>query len=197
MGVTIRTHDGEKRVDLTYSGVDRIRSWLVQAYFKYLNHILQTELGGRTDYSQEEYDTARETENEPLLRECRYKQLFQLFHPILERPSLSFYGMTIDIGLNYTALRKLAEENPSLLHAIPGFIGLYKFVNHSDCEGYHSRGDCVDIVEMLTLIKPHIKDVFETEFKDAEMVTSYEQLVEDIRGVFDEALEKQTYVEYR
>jgi hypothetical protein len=197
MGVTIQTHDGEKSVDLTYSGVDRIRSWLVQAYFKYLNHILQTELGGRMDYSQEEYDTARETENKPLLRECRYKQLYQLFQPILERPSLSFYGMTIDIGLNYTALRKLAEEKSTLLHAIPGFIGLYKFVNHSDCEGYHSRGDCLDIVEMLALIKPNIKAVFETEFKDAETVTCYEELVENLREVFDEAIAKQTYVEYR
>ena len=38
-------------------------------------------------------------------------------------------------------------------------IGLIKFVNHSDCDGYHSKGDCIDIYDTFCVLEPYIKDL--------------------------------------
>lgn len=37
---------------------------------------------------------------------------------------------------------------------IDAWRGLLVFINHSDCDGFHSIGDCVDILEMFKFIEP-------------------------------------------
>lgn len=188
MGVGIQTVDGHSYVTLSYGGLQELRSRLIAAYLKYVQHILQTEYGGRTEYRKMEHEEAVQTDNPALLKECRYKQVLQILSPILRRSVIPMGGFDIDVGIDYTSLAKLSKSHDTLLHTVPGLIGLYKFVYHSDADGYHSPGDCVDIAKTLSLIQD--------QFKNKDEGDGYNELVEEFVGLFKEAVELQTSVRY-
>jgi hypothetical protein len=49
-----------------------------------------------------------------------------------------------------------------------GMNGLYKLIAKSDCEGFYSPGDSMDIGNMLILIEPHLSSLCDelTKFKE-------------------------------
>ena len=53
-----------------------------------------------------------------------------------------------------------AFENYELFNTFIYFrmIGLYRLLAKSDCEGFYSPGDCLDIYIMLTNIQPYVTD---------------------------------------
>lgn len=61
--------------------------------------------------------------------------------------------------------------------------GLWKFVVHSDSDGVHSYGDCVDIHELFTKIIPHLNETEENDewFKSVAYV--FEMAVESKNGI--------------
>jgi hypothetical protein len=58
-----------------------------------------------------------------------------------------------------------AIENPETIDVLIffGAIGLYKLICKSDCEGFYSPGDSLDISNMLDNIEWYLTDVFNLE----------------------------------
>ena len=61
-----------------------------------------------------------------------------------------------------------------------GLIGLPKFVNHSDCGGYHSVGDCVDIHETLQKGLKHVESL-----QNEDDVAFYQECTEFFRQIVE------------
>lgn len=82
--------------------------------------------------------------------------------------------------VNYDNVRKNYNEEYFARHNLSG---LWKFVNHSDCHGVHSYGDCVDIHELFSKIIPHLNESEEDKewFKDVGHV--FESAVETKNGI--------------
>ena len=68
--------------------------------------------------------------------------------------------------------------------------GLYKLVNHSDCDGLHSAGDCVDILHFLDYIKPALHLI------DDNADDYFAVWFNKVRDVFVEAVKKKADVLY-
>jgi hypothetical protein len=73
------------------------------------------------------------------------------------------------IGIDYEAFN---EDYQRFLARTPGpvsdqaaaMIGLYKFVNHSDCDGRHSYGDAVDILQFFDFVGPMFKESSDADY---------------------------------
>ncbi len=76
--------------------------------------------------------------------------------------------------INYEAVKK--SNNITINHYMSclDLIGIYKFVDHSDCEGSYSAGDCYDISTSIKLLLPYID-------KD------HKEWVEMLEGYFSDA----------
>ena len=76
--------------------------------------------------------------------------------------------------------------------------GLYKLVNHSDCDGLHTVGDCVDILKFLKLVKPALALVDDTT-KD-QWDNTYNEIItqwfNEVLAVFTEAVKNEKEVIY-
>jgi hypothetical protein len=196
MGLDIKVVGGEQSTHLTYGGVSKFRLILAQAYYRYLHSVLLQEYSDRTEFSQEEYDEALRTDNRELQRECLYKKLYSLFRPILESRTMQLFGISVETGVNYDALKKLVAADAGLAYSVPGFIGLYKIVYHSDSDGYHSAGDSLDIVTMLNLVKPYLTETLENT-DTSEVREMWQQIFEDFISLFNEAVALKTIVRYQ
>lgn len=64
---------------------------------------------------------------------------------------------------------------------VDGMIGFYKFVTHSDVDGYHSVGDLYDIVGFFTMIRPKLND------KD---------IIDDLIRLFTDAMSAKKIINY-
>jgi len=74
------------------------------------------------------------------------------------------------------------HQELSYLHSLiyTGLIGIYKFVNHSDSDGYFSYGDCCDIVLAMKKVEKYIDSEFLEWF---QIVKSYYQSAIDKKSV--------------
>ena len=83
-------------------------------------------------------------------------------------------------------------------HAYQMMAGLYKLVNHSDCDGLHTAGDCVDILKFLKFVKPALALVDDTT-KD-QWDNTYNEIItqwfNEVLAVFTEAVENEQEVIY-
>ena len=81
-------------------------------------------------------------------------------------------------ALNYDRMRSFDMDDEGRFLSIVGLIGLYKFCDHSDCEGIHTPGDCFDILTMIKNVRPFM-DEDEKEWID--IITEYFQASVDER----------------
>jgi hypothetical protein len=88
----------------------------------------------------------------------------------LEHPLLKAFlgGVTIGGGINYERIQEDVNNEDLLTHDL---TGLLKFVNHSDADGYLSKGDTVDFYDLMTKIYPYI------EVKDEDDKWFYENIL--------------------
>lgn len=147
MGVSIYVQNGneENAVCITYSSFQKLRLALIQQFLKYL---------------EMKYDINEESEKEVDVNEESEEKYAEICKVILKNSikqeseftgsskSTLFDYMTSEINYNIFCCEELEY---SLCH-IPGGIGLYKFIDHSDCEGYHSPGDCFDMIETFSIV---------------------------------------------
>jgi hypothetical protein len=65
-----------------------------------------------------------------------------------------------------------------------GLGGLKDFVYHSDCDGYYTPGQCVNILEFYSKIFVYLREMFPEEYED----------VEKMMDVIRESYETKSYV---
>lgn len=66
-----------------------------------------------------------------------------------------------DTRINYSKVELYAHDADALIRLVrTDLYGAFKFINHSDCEGYFSKGDCVDINNTLKLINKTFESLY-------------------------------------
>lgn len=73
------------------------------------------------------------------------------------------------IGIEYSAFdddyQQFLASMPALVSPqAVAMVGLYKFVNHSDCDGRHSYGDVVDILQFFDFVEPMFKESGDAQY---------------------------------
>lgn len=200
MGVSIHTKDGTKGVTMPYSSLQEFRVMVLLAYIEWLKFILRDQYDDDTPYDETEYEQVEELELEDavaaeyLTKKIQIKELLELLSVDMieeKMPSRAKSEPRIDY-------KKFEEIPEHLRYSVPGAIGLYKFINHSDADGYHSFGDAYDIRnKMLAQIYLNFNDLPVTyPHYNGEWFKLYKQYLEEFLDMFLEAIENYTYVEY-
>jgi hypothetical protein len=197
MGVTIHTTNDSASVTMPCSSLQEFRVALLQAYARHVEIILQTKYGGRTEFMENEtvneYDEIDaiedDTERENRLREAELKDtLKRLRTEWIKKKSTANPSYRGDPRPNYEKMDECYKKRWDLFQMVPGLSGLYKFVVHNDCEGFHSVGDCVDILEMLTLVQP--------EFDKLQTLEINQSYFTEFIKIFTDAVQNRTRVDY-
>lgn len=199
MGVGIHAKNGTKGVGMPYSSLQEFRVMVLLAYIEWIKDVLQREFEGDMEYDENEYEQVEELEltdevaAKNLQQKIDLKHLLSLLEDnmIQERmPSRA----PIDARIAYSKFEDLPEY---LRYTVYGAIGLYKFINHSDADGYHSFGDAHDILNTLDLIRPYFDDLPDTHVEyTGEWFNIYKRYLDEFMDVFNEAIANETYVEY-
>ena len=123
MGVTIMTQDDGESISMPCSSLNEFKDVLRNRYIKWIRY--------RFDENLPRVDGNEETTKEGYAYE---------FLKLLE---------SYDPSHTTGELTKLCH---TLAYHIHGAPGLLKFLDHSDCEGYHSVGDIMDIITTWEII---------------------------------------------
>jgi hypothetical protein len=144
----------------SYSGLHSVRLWFIKATLEWLkesNPLISSEwkhFSLTAPFQEEEEENKKRIENE---RKELIPFLESLFNP-------SYQPKPIDLSQMYTLpiLYEPWNKTPYSLGYF-GLSGLKKFVVHSDCDGYFTYGDVVDILDLLSKIDPYLKKYFEDD----------------------------------
>ena len=193
MGVDIDTKNGTKGVRMPYSSLQEFRVMVLEAYIAWIKDVLRNEFGGDMEYDENEYERIEELWEDEVAAETLTKKI-DLKHLLSLLDSDVIQGGSRKARVDYEKFEKLPEH---LRYSVRGAIGLYKFINHSDADGYHSFGDAHDIMITLTLVHSYFYNLPTTHLQYVgpwfEIYTRY---LEEFVDMFREAIAMQTYVGY-
>lgn len=153
----------------SYSGIHLVRSWMVKATIEWLKDMdlpeppIYSELKEyflTAPYQNKEYQKYIDKERKQVI-----EFLEHLINPNYEERKTGIIKPE-DLLKMYSASVPVLYEHwnktPFSLWFF-GLSGLKKFVNHSDCDGYFTHGDVVDILDLLSKIEPYLKKYFEDD----------------------------------
>jgi hypothetical protein len=168
MGLTLFCKD--KNWSCSYSGVQYYRVAMIEASLEYVKQLQQDSIKSKSivicpfECDNDQSELFSEQINELIL----------FLQSLLNSKGL--------MKINYQPWQKTPD---SLFYF--GLGGLKDLVDHSDCEGYHSPGQSLNILELYSKISENIKAVSsEDVYLD----------VESWMDVFRESFETKTYVYY-
>lgn len=178
MGVSLYITETGESTSMKYSGLSKLREMLVLAATRYLqshdhSHELASHLGGwivrPTQADNKWYNMIKEYKGEEAADMWKMMK-----------------GVTND-GINYERVPRPNSVDVDLFNRC-GLIGLYRFVAHSDNDGTHSAGDCVDISVMFNKLRPYIEFTKGSEDWEPEWVAEvdsfFQHAVEATSGVY-------------
>ena len=158
-------HSEKKSLHCTYSYIHVIRYILTQMTIEYLKNIkfrdqFQPESSLRTYFTKSPHDRTQDEEIEHDEQEgdfeCRKKRLIDFLSQTLNNKThtLSSQGITLPINYSLWSQKNGSQNDFDLDYYLNefGILGLKHFVNHSDCEGYLSYGECIDIMNLFSRI---------------------------------------------
>jgi hypothetical protein len=154
MGIDLQCCD--KELSFSYSGWNVIRENIAKAFIKYLHEKVTKFI----DIHDGKYTYCP-------LRVAEY-DLTNLFAELPE-----------DIDVNGYLFMMLNYQTQDALIFL-GLIGIYHLLNKSDCDGFYSPGNSMDIVELLKNIEEYIDketvpfddllDLFNTSYKNNQLI---------------------------
>ena len=201
--------EGDNIVSFSYSGVHRLRQMAILSTIEYLESQITTNSqskqkklkrsnaeNGSENGSESSENSNEDSDDEEMSVETIIEHL-KTWCPLKktsETDSASFSlgngGFETFVALlqnmipvnyeNVTSTYSSYLERPFVKHNL---IGLWKFVKHSDCDGFHSYGDCVDIYELLNKVSPHLQETDDNKEWFKEIVTFFGRAVERKSGV--------------
>jgi hypothetical protein len=162
---------------------------------EYLKHIkfrdqFKPESSMKDYFSQSPHDRSQEEEIDYEQQEEDFERRKKNVIDFLSRtlndkiPSLGLSGISFPI--NYSVWNE--KKNFYLEYYMNefGILGLKHFVNHSDCEGYLSYGECIDIMNLFSRIF-----IFKDKFMNEEDENVF---FEDLVDLFKTSVENKSYV---
>jgi hypothetical protein len=132
-----------------------VRSWFIQATIDWLNDLSSSSSNYKLVAPYE-----NENNQENILTEKA--ELIEFLKNLLHTTT---HGPWFTLPLVYEPWNK----TPYSLWFF-GVSGLKKFVVHSDCDGYFTYGDVVDILDLISKIGPYLKKYFEDDDWYQELV---------------------------
>ena len=200
MGVSLYLMGTAESISMPYSALQRVRHVAILGTISLLENMMTQEReqksskkikldeGDNNDNEESSSSDSHEDEIstktllEHIQKWCLKKQISKPFAFDSEKNSINdLYAMFLNPSdINYKEL----NESYSILEKTliqRKLIGLAKFVNHSDCEGYHSYGDCVDINQALKQVVMYVEEDQKERFQN--MVDLFAMAVENETGV--------------
>jgi hypothetical protein len=136
------------------------------------------------DQSQEEEIEYDEQERD---FECWKKSLIDFLSRSLNEKMTTFGTRGISFPINYSVWSQKKDFDLDYYMNEFGILGLKHFVNHSDCEGYFSHGECIDIMNLFSRIFV-FKDKFINNGDDENV------FFEDLIDLFKTCVDHKTYL---
>lgn len=167
----------EKDWSCTYSGVHFYREIVIKATLAYVKQIQCGVIDEKSEIEcpyQRELRKEKESQQDLKYFEDEKKRLISFLERLLEVKSISDGD-----NINYKPL----QHTDYALYFF-GLGGLKDFVYHSDCDGYYTPGQCMNILELYSKICIYLKDMFPNEYQD----------VEELMEVIRESYETKSYV---
>jgi len=198
MGVTIQIKDGEKSVTMPYGSLGFLRAIFVQSYILYIEKNLRSKYRIEEkffDFDENEGETLN-WENEDEVRCFQLKKVRSLLLGALRVTDDGEYRVDFEKFKKKIEKYHLRDADPLLV--LHYGAGLYKLINHSDCDGYHSRGDVEDILEFLYFFEFMKEEnlLESSRFHKDGFPKIYFNYITQLRKVFEEASARKTIVIY-
>jgi len=166
---------GKNSFGCSYSGWNELRSIVVEATMKYLKRIVNKgDTENDVDYSYRYYETIRNLLNEI---KNQNKTLYRTNSQEQEQENSFFVESKI-----LQTFISIVGSNLSYIDALISFDvgGLFTFCYKSDCEGFYSSGNSMDICRLFNTIELFVKEL------DAETHTA---IYDKQNGVFSDGYE--------
>lgn len=183
----------KKTVHLTYSYIHVVRYILTEMTIDYLRNIkfrepFEPHLPLKEYFIKSPHDRSQQEEIEYEEQEEDFNrhrnELINFLSESLNLKKVSYGLNGILFPINYDMWN--GKQNFDLNYYMNefGILGLKHFVNHSDCEGYFSYGECIDIMNLLSR-------VFDKKFVTDE--TDYGTF-EDLIELLKTTIEQKSYI---
>ena len=167
MGVDLNC--GDITFGCSYGGWNELRRNVIKATFDFIQDRFQRE--------EQLYKNITDEEDEDYIGDgsiyyCCKKDIIQIINLMnAQNASKNVFGLNIDNTINtFINLCKNLSFVDALIYFDIG--GLYSLCNKSDCEGYYSVGNSVDICQLFDLIEPFIeknsKDTYSAIYKQED-----------------------------
>jgi hypothetical protein len=162
---------GDVTFGCSYGGWNELRRNVIKATFDYIQDKFQRE--------EELYKNITDEEDDNFIGEgstynCYKKDIIKLIEAMnSSNTPKNVFGINIDNTINnFINLCRNLSHVDSLIYFDIG--GLYSFCNKSDCEGFYSVGNSVDICQLFDLIEPFIeknsKDTYSAIYKQEDRI---------------------------
>lgn len=150
---------GDKSFGCSYGSWNELRKLIIQATFNYIQDKFQKDYELYKDSTEDDENWIGEGSS----YNCYKKDMIKIIEQMnLQSKTKNVFGMdnTINNLINLCINLSFVD---ALIHFDIG--GLYSLCNKSDCEGYYSVGNSVDICQLFDLIEPFIKNMDENTHK--------------------------------
>ncbi len=144
---------GDVTFGCSYGGWNELRRNVIKATFDFIQDKFQRE--------EELYKNITDEEDENYIGDgskyyCYKKEIIKLIEAMNSSNTKNVFGINIDNTVNnFINLCRNLSYIDTLIYFDIG--GLYAFCNKSDCEGFYSVGNSVDICQLFDLIEPFIE----------------------------------------
>lgn len=184
MGIDL--YCGKYTFGCSYTGWHYLRCNIIEATLKYLENII-------IDYKKENTGDNNE------YNEDRYQ--FDIVHEFLTKIKIDHEKTKMsskeDDRCIYEVFMNVIEERLFYLDGLIYFDvgGLFSLCKKSDCQGFYSSGNSIDIINLLNVIKPFLKELDEDTYNAIyENQNNYGEEYAGLYKLFETSCEKDILV---
>jgi hypothetical protein len=138
----------------SYSGWNKLRKTIIQATFDYIQDKFQKDFEAYNSITDEE---DKHDIGDGSAYDCYKKNILKIIEAMQSASKkTNVFGIDIDNTVNnFIVLTRNLSYIDALIYFDIG--GLYSLCNKSDCDGFYSVGNSVDICMLFDLIEPFVK----------------------------------------
>jgi len=146
---------GDVTFGCSYGGWNQLRKTVIQATFDYIKDKFQKDF--------EAYNSIDDEEDEHYIGDgslyhCYKKDIIKIIEIMQSSCEKNIFGLDNSVD-NFIVVTRNLSYIDALIYFDIG--GLYSLCNKSDCEGFYSVGNSIDICQLFDLIEPFITKIDE------------------------------------
>ena len=155
---------GSNSFGCNYTSWHHLRCDVIEATLKYLQHLIHQEKSTNSELNEDKLDDYDHERNKHDI-----KNFLNKMEQTSKMYSSRFENQPNVFGINRFTHKIFLSIIQSNITYLDLFIrtdigGLYSFCYKSDCEGFYSSGNSMDICKLFDKIKPFIKEMYEDTY---------------------------------